>query len=71
MFVDALVIEFREFNRKRRRILIIWDHFQATVKLQLQVLHVFYKIILICFLISLVFNMFFTLMLLEVKLSGI
>ena len=49
----------------------IWDHFQATVKLQLQELHVFYKIILICFLISLVFNMFFTLMLVEVKLSGI
>ena len=70
MFVDASVIEFREFNRKRR-ILIIWDHFQATVKLQLQVLHVFYKIILICFLISLAFNMFFTLMLVEVKLSGI
>ena len=71
MFVDASVIEFREFKWKRRRILIIWDHFQATVKLQLQVLHVFYNIILICFLISLVFNMFFTLMLLEVKLSGI
>ena len=31
MFVDASVIEFREFNRK-----IIWDHFQATVKLTLQ-----------------------------------
>ena len=73
MFVDASVIEFREFKWKRRRriLIIIWDHFQATVKLTLQVLHVFYKIILICFLISLVFNMFFTLMLLEVKLSGI
>ena len=45
-------------------------HFQATVKLTLQVLHVFYKIILICFLISLAFNMFFTLMLVEVKLGG-
>ena len=33
--------------------------------------HVFYKIILICFLISLAFNMFFTLMLVGVKLSGI
>ena len=41
------------------------DHFQAT---ELQVLH---KIMLICFLISLAFNMFFTLMLVEVKLSGI
>ena len=73
MFVDASVIEFREFNRKRRRrrILIIWDHFQATVKLTLQVLHVFYKIILICLLISLAFNMLFTLMLVELKLSGI
>ena len=49
----------------------IGDHFQATVKLTLQVLHVFYKIIKICFLISLAFNMFFTLMLVEVKLSGI
>ena len=46
-------------------------HFQATVKLTLQVLHVFYKIILICFFISLAFNMFFTLMLVEVKLGGI
>ena len=43
----------------------------ATVKLTLQVLHVFYKIISICFLISLAFNMFFTLMLVEVKLNGI
>ena len=49
----------------------IGDHFQATVKLTLQVLHVFYKIIKICFLISLAFNMFFTLMLVEVKLSRI
>ena len=49
----------------------IGDHFQATVKLTLQVLHVFYKIIKICFLISLAFNMFFTLMLVEVKLGGI
>ena len=46
-------------------------HFQATVKLTLQVLHVFYRKILICFLISLAFNMFFTLMLVETKLSGI
>ena len=46
----------------------IGDHFQATVKLSLQV---FYKIIKIYFLISLAFNMFFTLMLVEVKLSGI
>ena len=44
----------------------------TTVKLQLQVLHVFYKISPSpCFLISLAFNMFFTLMLVEVKLSGI
>ena len=34
----------------------IGDHFQATVKLTLQVLHVFYKIIKICFLISLAFK---------------
>ena len=49
----------------------IGDHFQATVKLTLQVLHVFYKIIKFYFLISLAFNIFFTLMLVEVKLSGI
>ena len=61
MFVDVLVIEFRDGT----------THFQATVKLTLQVLHVFYRIILVCFLISLAFNMFFTLMLVEVKLSGI
>ena len=72
MFVDVSVIEFREFKCK----IIIMNkngttHFQATVKLTLQVLHVFYKIILICFLISLAFNMFFTLMLVEVKLGGI
>ena len=47
-------------------------NFHATEKLTLQVLHVLYKIIfLISFLISLTFNMFFTLMLVEVKLSGI
>ena len=56
---------------EKKNLKIIWDHFQATVKLTLQVLHVFYKIILICLLISLAFNMFFTLMLVEVKLSGI
>ena len=44
-------------------------NFHATEKL---VLHVLYKIIfLISFLTSLAFNMFFTLMLVEVKLSGI
>ena len=43
----------------------------CEIKLTLQVLHVFYKIIRFVFLISLAFNMFFTLLLVEVKLSGI
>ena len=68
MFVDVSVIEFREFNWKisRRK----WDH-SLSGHCEINVLHVFYRIIFICFLISLAFNMFFTLMLVEAKLSGI
>ena len=42
-----------------------------NVWLKLQVLHLFHKLFLIFFQISLAFNMFSTLMLVEVKFSGI
>ena len=68
MFVDASVIEFLEFQVEKKKNNNIMGPLSGHCEITITG---FYKIILICFLISLVFNMFFTLMLLEVKLSGI
>ena len=71
MFVDASVIEFREFKwkRRRRRILIIImgplsGHCEITITGITCILQDNFDLFIDI-------NMFFTLMLVEVKLSGI
>ena len=77
MFVVVSVIEILLFNRKKKKqkkqkkkkkkkmknMATLW-------KFQLHVLHLYYKLFLIFFQISLAFNMCSTLVLVEVKLSG-
>ena len=69
MFVDVS-IEILLFNRKKKKQNKNNSH-GKFVKSILQVLHLFFFKNLDSFLMSLVFNMFSTLMLVEVNLSGI
>ena len=68
MFVGFVVIEIRLFNRKKKK-KQKKKNMATLLKLKLHVLHLYYKVFLIFFQISLPFNMFSTFVLVEVKLS--
>ena len=65
MFVGVSVIEILLFNRKKKQ-----KKKMKNTATQLHVLHLYYKLFLIFFQLSLAFNMCSTLVLVEVKLSG-
>ena len=67
MFVGVSVIEILEFNQKKK----MKKNMAKLRNTILQVLHGFLQDFADIFSISLVFDMFFTLVLVEVKLNGI
>ena len=76
MFVGVSVIEILLFNRKKKQKKKKQKKKKKkkmknmATQFQLHVLHLYYKLFLIFFQISLAFNMCSTLVLVEVKLSG-
>ena len=73
MFVGVSVIEILLFNRKKKKQKQKqkkMKNMATLLKFRLHVLHLYYKLFLIFFQISLAFNMSSTLVLVEVKFGG-